>query len=77
MGFIFDFLGGIFGYVLWFFFDAVSSYAVAITLFSIFINVLLFPITVKRQKSMVLTAKVNLKQAQLRKKYEKDTKKDN
>jgi len=77
LGFIFDFLGGIFGYVLWFFFDAVSSYAVAITLFSIFINVLLFPITVKRQKSMVLTAKVNLKQAQLRKKYEKDTKKYN
>ncbi len=75
MGFIFDFLGNIFGYVLWFFFDAVSNYAVAITLFTIFINLLMLPIAIKRQKNMALNARINAKAQELKKKYEKNPKK--
>lgn len=77
MGFIFDFLGNIFGYILWFFFDAVSNYAVAITLFAIFINLLMLPIAVKRQKNMALNARINAKDQELKKKYEKNPKKYN
>lgn len=77
MGFVFDFLGNIFGYVLWFFFDAVSNYAVAITLFAVVINLLMLPLTIKRQKNMALNARVNAKDQELRKKYEKNPKKYN
>ncbi len=77
MGFLFDFLGSIFGYVLWFFFDAVSNYGVAITLFTLVINVLMFPLAIKRQKSMAMNSRMAVKQQALKKKYEKDTKKYN
>lgn len=77
MGAIFDFLGKIFGYVLWFFFDAVSNYALAVVLFALLINILMIPIAIKRQKTMALTAKVNIKDQELRKKYEKNPKKYN
>ena len=74
---IFDFLGSIFGYVLWFFFDAVSNYTVAILLFTVFINLLMFPIAIKRQKTMASNARMAEKQKELKKKYEKDMKKYN
>ena len=77
MGFIVDFLGSTFGYLLWFFFDAVSNYAVAITLFVLVVNIIMLPIAIKRQKSLALTSKLNVKQKELRKKYEKDPKKYN
>ncbi len=77
MGFLFDFLGSIFGYVLWFFFDAVSNYGIAITLFTVAINVLMFPLAIKRQKSMAMNSRIAAKQQALKKKYEKDIKKYN
>lgn len=77
MGFIVDILGNIFGYVLWFFFDLVSNYAVAITLFAIVINMIMLPIAIKRQKQMALTSRINVKQQELKKRYEKDPKKYN
>lgn len=77
MGFIFDLVGNISGYVLWFFFDAVSNYAVAITLFSVFVNLVMLPFTIKRQKSMAMSGRLSAKQAELRKRYEKDPKKYN
>ena len=71
MGFLFDALSSIFGYVLWFFFDAVSNYAVAITIFVVVFNILMFPLAIKRQKSMAKNAKIGIKQQGIRKKYEK------
>ena len=75
LGFIVDFLGNIFGYLLWFFFDAVSNYAVAITLFALAVNLIMLPISIKRQKSLAFTSRMNAKQQELRKKYGKDPKK--
>ena len=72
MGFIFDFLGSMFGYLIWFFFDAVSNYALAITIFVIIVNIFLFPTAIHRQKSMSRNAYVSAKQAELKKKYEKE-----
>lgn len=77
MGFLFDFLGSAFGYILWFFFDAVSNYGLAITLFTVVINILMFPLAIKRQKSMARNSRMAVKQQALKKKYEKDTKKYN
>ncbi len=77
MGFLFDFLGSAFGYILWFFFDAVSNYGVAITLFALVINILMFPLAIKRQKSMAMNSRLAVKQQALKKKYEKDIKKYN
>lgn len=77
MGVLFDFLSSTFGYVLWFFFDILSNYGLAITLFTLVINILMFPLAIKRQKSMASSAKLALKQQELRKKYEKNPKKYN
>lgn len=77
MGFLFDFLGNFFGYILWFFFDAVSNYALAITLFALVINLLMFPIAIKRQKTAASNARMASKQQALKKRYEKDQKKYN
>ena len=77
MGIFFDFLGSIFGYVLWFFFDAVSNYAVAIVLFTLLINLLMLPLIIKQRKSMIANAGMAEKEAELKKKYEKDPKKYN
>ncbi|MBR0423134.1 MAG: membrane protein insertase YidC [Clostridia bacterium] len=77
MGNIFDFLGSIVGYLLWFFFDAVSNYALAIFLLIFVLNLLVLPSVIKRQKLMSKSARVSQKQQELRKKYEKDQKKYN
>ena len=74
---ILDFLGSIFGYILWFIFDAVSNYTVAITIFTILINLLMFPFAIKRQKTMASHMRMNEKQQELKKRYEKDVKKYN
>lgn len=75
MGFIFDFLGSIFGYILWFFFDVTSNYAIAITLFAIVINIIMFPTAIKRQKTMALNARLAGKQKEIQKRYGKDKQK--
>lgn len=77
MGLIFDILGSIFGYILWFFFDLVNNYGLAITLFTITINMVMFPLAISRQKSMTKNSKLAVKQQELKKKYEKNPKKYN
>ncbi len=77
MGFLFDFLGNIAGYILWFFFDAVSNYSVAILLFALVVNLVMLPVTIKRQKNMARMSKLGAKLSELRKKYEKNPRKYN
>lgn len=72
MRFLFDLLGNLFGYVLWFFFDLTSNYALAIFLFVIVINVVMFPIAIKRQKTMAVNARLVGKQKEIQKKYGRD-----
>ncbi len=77
MGFIFDFLGSIFGYILWFFFDAVSNYGLAILIFTLIVNIIMFPVMLKSRKSMAASAKLSSKQMELKKKFGNDQKKYN
>lgn len=77
MGFLFDLLGSLFGYVLWFFFDATSNYAIAILLFAAVVNIIMFPIAIKRQKTMAINARLSIKQRELQKRFGKDKQKYN
>ena len=69
---IFNFFGSILGYILWFFYYIVGNYGVAIILFTILFKVILFPLSVKQQKSMAVTSRIAEKQKELSKKYAND-----
>ena len=64
---IFNFFGSILGYILWFFYYIVGNYGVAIILFTILFKVILFPLSVKQQKSMAVTSRIAEKQKELSK----------
>ena len=72
---IFNFCGSIIGYILWFFYYIVGNYGVAIILFTILFKVILFPLSVKQQKSMAVTSRIAEKQKELSKKYANDKRK--
>ena len=73
----FNFFGSIFGYVLWAAFQLVSNFGVAIIFFTLVFKVILFPSSVKQQKSMADNAKLQLKQKELQKKYANNKQKYN
>lgn len=72
---IFNFFGGALGYLLWFFYQIVRNYGVAIILFTVVMKLLLFPFSIKQQISMAANSKIALKQKELQKKYAKDKEK--
>ena len=69
---IFNFFGGLLGYILWFFYMIVRNYGVAIILFTIVVKLLLFPMSIKQQKSMAAQSKMAAKQKELQAKYAND-----
>lgn len=69
---IFNFFGSILGYILWFLYLIVRNYGVAIILFTILFKLILFPLSIKQQKSMSVTARIAEKQKELSKKYAND-----
>ena len=66
---IFNFFGSILGYLLWFLYNIFHNYGVAIIFFTIIIKAVLFPFTIKQQRSMASQTKLNAKQRELQKKY--------
>lgn len=74
---IFDFFGSILGYLLWFLYTVFSNYGVAIILFTCILKLVLFPTTIKQQKSMAAQAKLGEKQKELQKKYANNKQKYN
>lgn len=71
----FNFFGSALGYLLWFFYELVKNYGVAIILFTVVTKILLFPFSVKQQISMAANSKIAAKQKELQKKYAKDKEK--
>ena len=69
---IFNWFGSILGYLLWFLYEIVQNYGVAILLFTLIMKVLLFPFSVKQQKSMASQSKVQKKVKELQKIYAND-----
>ncbi len=74
---IFNFIGGIFGYILWAAFYLVQNFGVAIIIFTIIIKLILFPFSVKQQKSMAANARFQKKQREIMERYGNDRVKAN
>ena len=66
---IFNFFGSILGYLLWFLYNIFHNYGVAIIFFTIIIKAVLFPFSVKSQRSMASQTKLADKQKELQAKY--------
>lgn len=69
---IFNFIGSLLGYVLYFCFMIVKNYAWAIVLFTIIVKAVLFPTAIKQQRSMAKNARMAAKQRELQEKYGND-----
>lgn len=74
---IFNFFGSILGYLLWFLYTIFRNYGVAIILFTIILKLVLFPTSLKQQRSMASQSKLAEKQKELQKKYANNREKYN
>lgn len=72
---IFNLIGNIFGYVLWVAFELTENYGVAIIIFTIVLKLVMFPLSIKQQKSMAVTARLSAKQSEIQEKYKNDKEK--
>lgn len=66
---IFGFLRSLLGYILWGVFYLLKDFGLSIIVFTIIIKLVLFPFSVKQQKSMAGTARLSKKQKELQEKY--------
>lgn len=69
---MFNFFANIFGYVLNMIYGIVSNYGVAIIIFTILLKLIMMPISIKQQKTMKKSAKVQEKVKEVQKKYSND-----
>ncbi|MBQ9901104.1 MAG: YidC/Oxa1 family membrane protein insertase [Clostridia bacterium] len=74
---LFNFIGSIFGYVLYFFNSICGNFGVSIILFTLFTRLLMFPLTIKQQKSMAGMQRLQPKMKELQDKYGNDKAKYN
>ncbi len=72
MGNIIGFLAGIFGYLLNFIYGYVNNYGVAIILFTIAVQIILLPFSIRQQKTMLKNNKIQAKIKELQDKYKND-----
>ena len=63
------FFANIFGYVLNFIYNLVKNYGLAIIIFSILIKLLMIPISIKQQKTMRKSTKIQKKMKEIQFKY--------
>ena len=69
---MFKFYARIFGYVLNFIYGSVKNYGIAIILFTILLKIILLPSSIKQQKTMKKTAKIQNKMKEIQDKYSND-----
>lgn len=74
---IFSFFGSILGYLLWALFYVFQNFGVSIIFFTIIIKFVIFPFSVKQQKSMANTARLQKKQQEIQQKYANNKQKAN
>ncbi|MCI8353344.1 MAG: YidC/Oxa1 family membrane protein insertase [Clostridia bacterium] len=72
-----SFFANIFGYVLNWFYGFVSNYGLAIILFSVVLKLIMLPISIKQQKTMKKSAKIQEKMRELQDKYKNNPEKLN
>ena len=71
------FFANIFGYILNFVYEIVKNYGLAIIIFSILIKLLMIPISIKQQKTMKKSVKLQSKMKELQFKYKNNPEKLN
>lgn len=71
------FFAKIFGYVLNFLYQLIGNYGVAIILFSILVKLLTIPLSIKQQRTMKKSAKIQEEMKQIQFKYKNDPEKMN
>ena len=74
---LFNGIGWIFGYVLWYAYLAVGSFAIAILIFTVILRIFQFPLQIKSQKSMAGSMRLQKKQQEIQEKYGRDREKVN
>ncbi len=74
---MFEFFASIFGYLLSFLYNLVNNYGIAIILFTIIIKVALLPLSIKQQRTMKKSAKLQEKMKIIQFKYKNDPEKMN
>ena len=72
-----SFFANIFGYVLNWFYGFVGNYGLAIILFSVVLKLIMLPISIKQQKTMKKSAKIQEKMRELQDKYKNNPEKLN
>lgn len=66
---LFNFFGSIFGYLLWGLYMLFKNYGIAIIFFTVIVKMLMFPFTLKSQKSMAAQSRLAGKQKELQQRY--------
>lgn len=74
---MFEFFANFFGYLLSFLYNIVNNYGIAIILFTVIIKILLLPLSIKQQKTMKKSAKMQEKMKVIQFKYKNDQEKMN
>ena len=69
---MFKFFANVFGYVLNFIYGIVNNYGVAIILFTILLKLMMLPISIKQQKTMKKSAKIQGQVKEIQEKYKND-----
>lgn len=69
---MFDFCANLFGYVLNAIYGIVNNYGIAIIIFTVLLKLLMLPISIKQQKTMKKSAKIQVKVKELQEKYSND-----
>ena len=72
MGNIIGFLAGIFGYLLKYIYGLVNNYGLAIILFTVAVQIIILPFTIRQQKTLIKSNKVQAKVKELQEKYKDD-----
>ncbi len=72
-----DFLADVFGYILNYIYIFVKNYGLAIILFSILLKLLMLPLTIKQQKTMKKTMKIQEQSKEIQNKYKDNPEKMN
>ncbi len=74
---MFEFFASLFGYLLSFLYSIVNNYGIAIILFTVIIKLLLLPLSIKQQRTMKKSTKIQEKMKVIQFKYKNDQEKMN
>lgn len=69
---MFNFFANIFGYVLNIIYNVVNNYGIAIIIFTVLLKLIMLPISIKQQKTMKKTSKIQQQAKEIQEKYSND-----